>query len=203
MVLSDLYNDLDVSKDATDDEIKDAYRKKARSHHPDLGGDEEKFKKSLFAYNVLKDSTKREKYDRTGNTETEDTNSAAKQILANLIASIIADPRFDPKKSDLFEAVSGEVSTRKKAFKKNSKSLVKLIAKFEEANKRIESDDSYFSNVVEDKRKFLNNELEEFNVQIEICNNMKELVSKARYKFDECSTTNSTSYGSFSSFLST
>ena len=54
------YNLLGVSRDAEDQEIKKAFRKKAMKEHPDRGGDAEKFKKISEAYEVLIDSEKRE-----------------------------------------------------------------------------------------------------------------------------------------------
>ncbi len=62
----DYYDILGVSKDATQDEIKKAYRKKAHKHHPDKGGDEEKFKKINEAYQILSNEEKRKRYDRFG-----------------------------------------------------------------------------------------------------------------------------------------
>jgi curved DNA-binding protein len=66
----DYYADLGVSKTATEKEIKQAYRKLARRHHPDVNpGDktaEEKFKEISEAYEVLSDPDKRAKYDQFG-----------------------------------------------------------------------------------------------------------------------------------------
>ena len=62
----DYYKTLGVSKNATADEIKKAYRKLARENHPDAGGDEEKFKDINEAYEVLSDDKKRELYDQFG-----------------------------------------------------------------------------------------------------------------------------------------
>ncbi|MFW5566595.1 MAG: molecular chaperone DnaJ [Prevotella sp.] len=70
MAKRDYYEVLGVSKNATEDEIKKAYRKLAIKYHPDRNpGDkeaEEKFKEAAEAYDVLHDSQKRQRYDQFG-----------------------------------------------------------------------------------------------------------------------------------------
>jgi len=61
-----LYKLLEVEKTATPTEIKKAFQKQARVHHPDRGGDENKFKELQQAYEVLSDEQKRSKYDKYG-----------------------------------------------------------------------------------------------------------------------------------------
>merc|ERR1719335_204067 len=60
------YKLLEVDKGASDPEIKKAYRKLAVKHHPDKGGDPEKFKEITKAYEALSDPEKRAKYDKYG-----------------------------------------------------------------------------------------------------------------------------------------
>ncbi|HUG84715.1 MAG TPA: J domain-containing protein [Euzebya sp.] len=64
--MRDLYEVLGVSKDATEAEIKRAYRGRARDLHPDQGGDEEAFKELTAAYEVLKNPQAKANYDRFG-----------------------------------------------------------------------------------------------------------------------------------------
>ncbi len=69
--MPNLYDTLGVSKSADTDEIKKAFKKAAMTHHPDKGGDPEKFKEVQKAYEVLSDDRKRQVYDMTGSEDGE------------------------------------------------------------------------------------------------------------------------------------
>ena len=68
--MADYYSVLGVSRGASDDEVKKAYRKLAMQYHPDRNNGsrdaEEKFKEITEAYDVLRDPNKRAAYDRYG-----------------------------------------------------------------------------------------------------------------------------------------
>jgi curved DNA-binding protein len=61
--MTDAYQTLGVGKNATEEEIKKAYRKMASQHHPDKGGDTAKFQEIQTAYETLSDPQKRQQHD--------------------------------------------------------------------------------------------------------------------------------------------
>jgi DnaJ family protein A protein 2 len=65
------YEVLGVHKGADTEQIKKAYKDLAKQHHPDKGGDPERFKEIQKAYETLKDDDKRRMYDMTGNPDAE------------------------------------------------------------------------------------------------------------------------------------
>jgi molecular chaperone DnaJ len=66
MAKRDYYEVLGVGKNASADEIKKSFRRLAVQHHPDRGGDEAKFREINEAYEILKDDSKRKRYDQFG-----------------------------------------------------------------------------------------------------------------------------------------
>ena len=61
--MADYYDTLGIDKNASENDIKKAFKKLAAKHHPDAGGDETKFKEINEAYQTLKDPQKRRQYD--------------------------------------------------------------------------------------------------------------------------------------------
>ena len=104
-----LYDELDLNPDCSFEDIKHQYRALAKQHHPDLGGDEEKFKRIKFAYEVLSDPTRRKKYDETKSTEEPtDIRKEAVNVLAGVFFGLI--PNFDCNGGNLIQAMKNEVS---------------------------------------------------------------------------------------------
>jgi curved DNA-binding protein CbpA len=81
-----LYDELELSRNCTFEEIKQQYRTLAQINHPDKGGSEEKFIRIKEAYETLSDPVKRAHYDSTGDYyEDSNINNEVKNRLANMI----------------------------------------------------------------------------------------------------------------------
>jgi DnaJ-class molecular chaperone len=88
MSSTSLYDRLGVSRDASKEEIRRAYKDLAREKHPDRGGDEEEFKKIQEAHEVLADEDRRRMYNMTGSTQENDGGGAAAAAAAGMAGGI-------------------------------------------------------------------------------------------------------------------
>lgn len=103
------YEILEISNEATNDEIKKAYRRLALIHHPDKGGNKEMFNKINDAYNCLIDEGARSIYDRelNGINTFEDMST---DILFNFFKSNLQKSFFENFKQEKFEVPNIEVN---------------------------------------------------------------------------------------------
>lgn len=139
--MKDFYELLGLARTATPDEIKKAYRKKAKEHHPDAGGDEKTFKAIQHAYDILSDHEKRERYDRGESTEQGPSRTdVAKQFLYQLFEQCIDKHGF---KKDPFKEMRTSIAL-------NMKSLDEAIGvqnnrkkQFEKAGRRVKKGEAY------------------------------------------------------------
>jgi len=126
--MKDYYQILGVSRDATESEIKKAYRKLAHKYHPDVNKDadaEGKFKEIAEAYAVLSDPEKRAMYDRYGHT-------------GSFKGFNVSDFNFDPFNfEDLINSFFGggfSTSSRQRSYAQRGADLqLKLVLTFKEA----------------------------------------------------------------------
>lgn len=88
MINKTLYELLGVEVDATETQIKRAYRKLAKRAHPDKGGDPEKFREITHAYEVLTDPERRKLYNETGSAP-DAKKSGPDPRLATVLGSVI------------------------------------------------------------------------------------------------------------------
>jgi len=127
----DLYDQLDVAPDATDEEIKAAYKKKSSKLHPDKqNGDESKFKEMKLAYEVLKDPDSREYYDKHGDVKGNQPNPE-QQAISKILSYVNAWLLSGNPNSDLIEFVKNKLLNE-------NLSIAGHIEKATESKKKIE-----------------------------------------------------------------
>ena len=107
-----LYDELELSPNCTSEDIKQQYRYLASKHHPDHGGDTEKFKRIKLAYEVLSDPERRKQYDYDKSTTIKpELRQEAIGELARIFFSLI--PHFDCSNGNLIETMKTEVNSMK------------------------------------------------------------------------------------------
>lgn len=105
----DYYAILGVSKSASEDEIKKAFRRAAHEHHPDKGGDASKFKDINEAYQILSDKKKRSTYDQFGSAAFENGGGGAGGFGGGFGGFDFGGAGFDPNQFGDLGDVLGEM----------------------------------------------------------------------------------------------
>ena len=131
-----LYEELGLSSDATYDEIKAAYRAKAKALHPDGGGSTEQFQAVSQAYRVLADPRRRQTYDRTGRVDDKPDNlvASAMELIRVTLGSVAADERaiYRDVAAELRRAVAATLD----GLRNNRRRTERQVAKTESFRRR-------------------------------------------------------------------
>jgi len=136
--MKDYYQILGVSREASQEEIKKAYRKLAHKHHPDKGGDEKKFKEINEAYQLLSNKEKRDQYDRFGRVF-EGAPGWQEGRGFDFSRGFGKDFGFDFEDiSDIFSEIFGFETTRKKDLKRGRDIEIDFEINLEDTLKKIE-----------------------------------------------------------------
>ena len=104
-----LYDTLNLPPNATEEEIKAAYREKAKENHPDVGGDTEKMAEISNAYMVLSNKTKKARYDTTGETKETPFETKLQSFLASNFFKVL-DRTKDIIHTDIFIELKFEIN---------------------------------------------------------------------------------------------
>ena len=139
MEKQDLYEILGVKKNATLNEIKNAYRKKAVENHPDKeGGSAEKMAAINHAKDILTDPVRRKKYDETGFDGKEISfDQRFRQTMDQLLMQIIKEPGNNVETIDVIGLMKSSIQDAMDEYKKKKKiketELTKMISVKERA----------------------------------------------------------------------
>lgn len=181
----DFYKILGVEKTATPKEIKKAYLKLAKTHHPDKGGDEDKFKEIARAFEVLSDPDKKDKYDN--GEEFDETyrspKDKAKQNLYSVFDIVTGAHGFMADHTDLIVRMREEINDMTLKMENDLSTVESNIKKVKSIIKRLKNADflkRYAENTL------LGQEAQKKHVEesIKIQTIMLELVEEAKYDFE-------------------
>lgn len=131
----DPYAILGLPKDASPEDVRKAYREKAKDSHPDTGGNAKEFAIVKLAHDVLSDPDRRRKFDETGEineTEPNTIDAQAMSLLAGAINGIIDGQHGqDPMTVDWVKVISGNLKDEIKAGEQKRKDLEGQLKKCE------------------------------------------------------------------------
>lgn len=181
------YEELGLSASATDEEIRQKYKSLAQQHHPDRGGDEEKFKRIKFAYEILSDSDARREYDTTGKINKDLTaRNVALEELSHLAFNLI--PTINPEHDDLILIMKNRVNGFRVDIFNNIQTcntfinnLEKIIARI----KRKKEGENIIRSIAETQLKQRQEELITFNRQLQVNDEMTQILEDYHYSMEE------------------
>lgn len=136
------YEVLGVARDATTAIIRKAYRQKAKSTHPDQGGDEAAFQELSLAHKVLTNDATRQHYDNTGNLKDDADNTDAKAMglivgFFYRTAQEVLDQPVDPLMVDMIDTATKFMALQIENLKKQQVKLDRVVTLLGKIEKRI------------------------------------------------------------------
>ena len=187
----DLYQELELSESCTSEDVKQQFRILARIHHPDLGGDPEKFKTIKLAYEVLSDPVRREEYDKTGNTQKfEDVYNQAVSEISQMFFRMM--PHFNPRgNGNILQDIKKEILDIKQKIHSDSEVCNAYITNLEIAKSKIMKKngnldgDNIFVSFIDKQLEIRNTESYKFSHKTEILDAMLKILEEYHYGFLE------------------
>jgi len=179
----DPYLELELPIDADEELIKLKYRHFANIHHPDKGGDEEKFKRIKEAYEILSDPIRRKAYEISGDAETNlQIRNAALDHIAQMMGQIV--PQFNSEADDLFAIMRHEVNNIRQGMIENTNVCVGYMANLQKVMLRVNAKHDKHNIIMDILQKqidFRNREHAEFAQRIKICDLEIEILKDYEY----------------------
>lgn len=185
----DPYAELGVSKDATEDEIKAAFRKRAKETHPDKdGGSSSEFERVKQSHLVLTDPERRKKYDETGDTADNPAKSIqqrAMELVGSLIGAAI-DSDKDLEHMDIVADLMQFLGDQAKDYgaeQKKLKAKQKRAEKFAKKIKRKKGGENLVSRMAETHARSFLKAINTLTEIIEIHKRASEILADYSYEF--------------------
>lgn len=190
-----LYDDLGLNKNASKEDIKKAYKDKAKKYHPDKGGDKDKFAMILKAYDVLKDDEKRSYYDEYGQEQPKINIKEQKAItiITQIIEGILDTDERDIIYTDIIGIAKTFLSEKRNTFKKMNEKLnfdLKQLEKLKKIftkrlkHKKKVTQTNLFLSVIDNKIRLLEKNKKDVEFELEILKIASKMINDFNFKFD-------------------
>ena len=184
-----LYEILGLNKDASLQAIKKAYRSLSNTHHPDKGGDPNKFRELVMAYNILFDPEKRSRYDNGESVEAINKSLAdiQNEVFGNLTAIFIhAVSNTDPNHQDIAALMKRTIDEGQINIQNQIATQKKVIERFTSASKRMKStrEENFFSSVSNTQITNAEAAIKTLERQVQIGKEMKTFLEAYSYQHD-------------------
>lgn len=183
------YKVLNVRRNASAASIKAAYRKAAKTVHPDAGGSTEAFEQLRAAYDALRDPEARAYYDSTGRVKGGEADNAiaqALQLLSQTLDQVLqANPDFTVV--DLVQLAQNVISQSITERSKQREQIAATRPQYREMLGRFTSDDdspNLMARIIEGKLEGLDSAERRLDEQDKIARNALEILNQHSYRFD-------------------
>ena len=181
------YTVLGVPKEATLAQIKKAYARKAKVHHPDKGGDHDAFIQVKRSYEILGDPERRARYDRYGDERyTQPMVEQARQELAGLFSQVVEQVCSGDFRASI--NIVGEIQKHLKD--QRSKLIMQLAAmarmrlSLKKTTRRLKGNDPLFGDVLRSRRLRVVADYREAKAKLKLLGLMLELAETYEYESD-------------------
>ena len=195
----DFYDELELDRDASLNDIKIAYRKRSKETHPDVNkGQEEEFKRVAEAYEVLRDPEKRAYYDATGKVKDNQENKVD-DFLTSVFLDLLEREMENEQSHNhinfpivIVESIQASLKENEQRLRDLAKEEIKLMQvldRFEEIPPNV-----VFRNTIHKSLNALEHEKERVKNTIILYEQAIEIVQKATYEYPEDFVTSQTSF---------
>lgn len=184
-----LYDDLGVAPDASEDEIAAAYRRAAKKHHPDAGGDPAKFQRAQAAATILRDAEKRARYDLNGTIDERLDNSLAEatQVLSSAFEAAFSQAK-DIAHTDVVKLMAKNIQQMLSGLKSNKVAKKQRLDRICEALERLRyrgNGQDFIGNVLKRQIQSIERQLIEFDRTEKVYCSALEMAKDYLWKVDQ------------------